>query len=91
MNYTEHTIKVSEIHTLAYTIHGDPKGKPVIFIHGGPGGGTSHKDVVYFDLQIYRVICLDQRGAGKSTPNAELEENNTHELVEDCEKVSNQA
>jgi len=80
-------IKVSSLHTVAYTVYGNPTGKPVLFIHGGPGGGTSPIDCQYFDPAFYRIILVDQRGSGKSTPNAELEENNTWELIKDFEKI----
>jgi proline iminopeptidase len=59
----------------------------VLFLHGGPGGQTSKSNTVYFDPAIYRVVLFDQRGAGKSTPNAELRENTTQHLVEDIETL----
>ncbi|CAL5868432.1 uncharacterized protein PFLUO_LOCUS2657 [Penicillium psychrofluorescens] len=78
-------LKVSDLHTLHYEQYGKPDGKPVIFLHGGPGGNTSKASTVYFDPSVYRVVLLDQRGAGKSTPVAELRENTTHHLVSDIE------
>lgn len=59
----------------------------VIFLHGGPGGSTSKQNTQFFDPTIYRVVLLDQRGAGKSTPSAELEENNSHHLASDIETL----
>jgi proline iminopeptidase len=59
----------------------------VIFLHGGPGGQTSKSNTVYFDPAVYRVVLFDQRGAGKSTPSAELRENTTQHLVNDMEQL----
>lgn len=80
-------LKVSELHELYFEESGNPKGKPVVFVHGGPGGGSSPKNRRYFDPQKYRIILFDQRGCGQSTPHAELEGNNTWELVGDLEKL----
>ncbi|KAF8339830.1 prolyl aminopeptidase serine peptidase [Cantharellus anzutake] len=80
-------LKVSGIHTLYYEVSGNKEGNPVIFLHGGPGGGTSPKDRIFFNPKKYKIILLDQRGAGKSTPSASLEENTTWDLVEDIERL----
>ncbi|KAK3580576.1 hypothetical protein CHS0354_002670 [Potamilus streckersoni] len=80
-------LQVSDIHQLYYEQSGNKEGNPVIFIHGGPGGGTSPRDRRFFDPITYRIILMDQRGAGKSTPPAELRENTTWTLVEDIEKL----
>ncbi|XP_069125078.1 probable proline iminopeptidase [Argopecten irradians] len=80
-------LRVSEIHEIYYEQSGNTDGKPVIFVHGGPGGGTSARDRRYFDPEAYRIILFDQRGAGKSTPPAELRENTTWDLVEDMERL----
>lgn len=72
-------------HSLYYEECGNPDGKPVIFIHGGPGGGFSPEDRRYFNPEWYRIILLDQRGAGKSTPPACLVDNTTWHLVQDLE------
>ncbi|EDQ85477.1 uncharacterized protein MONBRDRAFT_34243 [Monosiga brevicollis MX1] len=80
-------LQVSDIHRVHYEQSGKPDGEPVIFLHGGPGGGTSASDRVFFDPTFYRIILLDQRGAGKSTPHAELRENTTWDLVEDIERL----
>lgn len=85
--YNQGTLKVSEIHTLYYEECGNPQGKPVVFLHGGPGGGCSPYYRQYFDPKKWRVILFDQRGAGKSTPHAELRENTTWDLVGDIEKI----
>ncbi|KAF9393499.1 hypothetical protein CPC16_001865 [Podila verticillata] len=63
--YDEGFLKVSDIHTLYYEQSGNPQGKPVIYLHGGPGGGVSGHDRRYFDPQVYRIILLDQRGIDK--------------------------
>lgn len=81
------TLKVSELHTLYYEECGNPNGKPVVFVHGGPGGGTGPQDRRYFNPKKYRIILIDQRGAGKSTPAAELNENTTWDLVVDLETL----
>ncbi|XP_047983332.1 proline iminopeptidase [Salvia hispanica] len=85
--YNTGFLKVSDIHTVYYEESGNPDGHPVIFLHGGPGGGTSSKNRKFFDPQFYRIILFDQRGAGKSTPHACLEENTTWKLIEDIEKL----
>ena len=81
------TLKVSSIHTLYFEECGNPSGKPVVFLHGGPGSGCSPKSRRFFDPKRYRIILFDQRGAGRSTPNAELHENTTWDLVADIERL----
>ncbi|GJE88585.1 proline iminopeptidase [Phanerochaete sordida] len=85
--YTTGTLQVSDVHTLYYEISGNPEGTPVVFLHGGPGGGCDAKDRSFFNPAKYKIILFDQRGAGKSTPSASLEENTTWDLVKDIEKV----
>ena len=85
--YHEDMLKVSHIHTIHYSEYGNPKGKPVLFVHGGPGGGTDANMARYFDPKVYRIILVDQRGCGKSIPFANLEENTTFDLVADFEKL----
>jgi proline iminopeptidase len=80
-------IKVSEIHTLYFEECGNPQGRPVIFLHGGPGGGIQSSYRQYFDPEKWRIILLDQRGCGQSTPFAELRENTTWDLVADIETL----
>ncbi|KAJ2994586.1 hypothetical protein HDV02_001475 [Globomyces sp. JEL0801] len=79
--------EVSEIHSLYVEESGNPNGKPVVFLHGGPGGGTSGLDRRYFNPDLYRIVLFDQRGAGLSTPTACLEENDTWSLVSDIESI----
>ncbi|EDV27170.1 uncharacterized protein TRIADDRAFT_22406 [Trichoplax adhaerens] len=83
--YDSGFLKVSDLHTIYYEQCGNASGNPVMFLHGGPGAGTSEHDRRYFDPESYRIIMMDQRGSGKSTPFAELQDNNTWTLVEDIE------
>lgn len=80
-------LKVSDIHELYYEQCGNPNGTPVVFLHGGPGGGVDPMYRRFFDPESYRVILFDQRGAGQSTPHAELRENTTWDLVADIERI----
>ncbi|MGX7069600.1 prolyl aminopeptidase [Gemella bergeri] len=80
-------LKVDDTHTIYYEESGNPKGIPVIFLHGGPGGGTTPTGRRFFDPTAYRIILLDQRGSGKSTPRACLENNDTWHIIDDMEKV----
>lgn len=82
-------LKVSELHELYYEQVGNPHGRPIVFLHGGPGGGIHPDHRRFFDPQHYRIILFDQRGSGQSTPLAELRENDTWSLVSDIEKVRN--
>jgi proline iminopeptidase len=79
--YNTGMLKVSDIHTLYYEQSGNPMGKPIVVVHGGPGGGTSPSLRCFFDPAAYRIIMFDQRGCGKSTPHASLEDNTTWHLV----------
>lgn len=80
-------LKVSDLHTVYYEEAGNPHGKPVIFVHGGPGGGIDSSYRRFFDPKVWRIVLFDQRGCGKSTPAFELEENTTWDLVADMEKI----
>ena len=80
----------SDIHTIYWEESGNPQGKPVVVLHGGPGGGCPPSYRQYFDAQRYRIIMFDQRGAGKSTPLAELRENTTWHLIRDMEQLREQ-
>jgi proline iminopeptidase len=85
--YREGRLAVSKLHTLHFEECGNPRGKPLIFLHGGPGGGVDPIYRRYFDPQKWRVVLFDQRGCGKSRPFAELRENTTWDLVGDIEKL----
>ena len=80
-------MQVSDIHTIYFERCGNPSGLPVVFLHGGPGGGLIPGYRQFFDPQVYHIILFDQRGAGKSTPHAELEGNTTWDLVADMERL----
>jgi len=80
-------LKVSDLHTVYWEECGNPAGLPVMVLHGGPGGGSQADYRRYFDPAAYRIIQMDQRGCGKSTPHAELQDNNTQALVADIEKL----
>ncbi len=80
-------LSVSAGHDLYFEESGNPKGKPVVFLHGGPGGGSEPKQRRFFDPAAYRIVLFDQRGCGKSTPFASLENNTTWDLVADIEAL----
>jgi len=80
-------LKVSDLHTLYFEQSGNPDGKPVVFLHGGPGGGVNPKCRRFFDPARYRIVLFDQRGCGRSTPHAELTDNTTWHLVADIERL----
>ncbi|HVY83970.1 MAG TPA: prolyl aminopeptidase [Caulobacterales bacterium] len=85
--YQSEMLKVSNLHTIYYEQCGSPRGLPAIALHGGPGGGLSPEMRRFFDPARYRVVLMDQRGCGRSTPHAELRENTTWDLVADIERV----
>jgi len=85
--YDQGMLAVSPVHTLYYEQSGNPQGLPVLFLHGGPGGGTVPEYRCFFDPAAYRIVLFDQRGAGRSTPHASLEENTTWHLVADIEEL----
>ena len=80
-------LKVSPLHSIYWERSGNENGLPVLIIHGGPGGGSSPSYRRYFDPKKFNIIQFDQRGCGRSTPHSELEENTTHHLIEDIEKL----
>jgi proline iminopeptidase, Neisseria-type subfamily len=80
-------LKVSDIHEIYYERVGTPDGIPVVFLHGGPGGGLIPMYRQFFDPKAFHVILFDQRGSGQSTPHAELRENTTWDLVSDIEAL----
>ena len=85
--YRTGRLRVSGIHELYFEESGNPKGKPVVFLHGGPGGGTEPKYRRFFDPDAYRIVLFDQRGCGQSTPHASLVDNTTWHLVADIEAL----
>jgi len=80
-------LEVGDGHTLYWELCGNPDGKPLVFLHGGPGVGISPDHRRQFDPQKYNALLFDQRGCGRSTPHASLEANTTWHLVEDIEKL----
>jgi proline iminopeptidase len=85
--YTRGRLQVSALHEIYFECCGNPKGKPVVVLHGGPGGGISPFLRRLHDPKLYNIILFDQRGCGQSTPFASLEENTTWHLVEDIEML----
>lgn len=80
-------LRVSDVHEIYYEESGRPDGKPAVFLHGGPGGGTDEKMRTFFDPDRYRIVLFDQRGCGKSRPHASLVDNTTWHLVDDLERL----
>lgn len=85
--YAQHQLKVDPQHTLYVEESGTPDGVPILFVHGGPGAGTSPDDRRFFDPERYRIILFDQRGCGHSTPHGSLENNTTQALLSDIEAI----
>ena len=85
--YDRGHIRVSPIHELYFEQCGNPNGKPVVFLHGGPGAGLIDDYRRFFDPAAYRIVLFDQRGAGRSRPHASLEDNTTWHLVSDIEHL----
>ena len=88
--YATGMLDVSDGHRLYWELCGNPEGKPVVFLHGGPGGGSSPDHRRQFNPDKYKILVFDQRGCGKSTPYASLENNTTWDLVDDVEKLRTQ-
>ncbi len=80
-------LKVPDLHEIFYQLGGNPDGKPVMYLHGGPGAGCSAHDFQYFNPEKFHIVLHDQRGSGQSRPYAELKDNTTQHLVEDIEKL----
>lgn len=85
--YVRHTLAAGAPHRIYVEECGNPKGIPLLFVHGGPGGGCEPYHRQYFDPQRYRIILFDQRGCGRSTPHAELQGNTTQDLLADMEMI----
>jgi len=85
--YVRHSLAVDDTHTLYIEECGNPQGIPVVFVHGGPGGGCEPWHRQFFNPDLYRVVLFDQRGCGRSTPHAELHDNTTPLLLEDMETI----
>ena len=85
--YKIYALSVESGHTIYVEESGNPMGKPIIFLHGGPGGGTGSKQRRFFDPKHYRIVLFDQRGCGKSTPQGEIVNNTTDDLIDDIETI----
>jgi len=85
--FKEDILQVSDIHKIRYALYGNPTGRPVFFLHGGPGGGSDDEDARWFDPDKYLIVTHDQRGSGKSLPLAEIKNNTSQDLVADIEKL----
>ena len=85
--YRQGTLRVDDVHTLYVEESGNPRGIPVVFVHGGPGGGTDPRQRRFFDPARSRIVLFDQRGCGQSTPHASLTDNTTWHLVADMERL----
>lgn len=84
---TMHRTITRDGHAIAYTVHGDPHGVPVVVLHGGPGSGSQPGALRLFDLTRVRVVMVDQRGTGASTPRGSLRHNDTQRLIRDLEAI----
>jgi proline iminopeptidase len=85
--YRSGWLRVSPLHEIYWEESGNPKGKPALFVHGGPGGGADPRSRRFFDPKRYRIVVFDQRGCGRSRPHASLEDNTTWHLVADIERL----
>lgn len=85
--YASHSFEVDKPHVLHVEECGNPKGLPIVFVHGGPGAGCEPFHRRFFDPNLYRIVLFDQRGCGRSTPHAELQANTTQALVADMELI----
>ncbi|MDI1361946.1 prolyl aminopeptidase [Methylotenera sp.] len=86
-NFEKFTLKAGNLHEIYYEVCGNPKGSPVVFLHGGPGSGCSPTQRRFFDPAHYRIILIDQRGCGRSKPQGEIEQNTTDDLVSDIDAI----
>ncbi|MDP9837069.1 proline iminopeptidase [Neorhizobium huautlense] len=80
-------LEVDARHRLYVEEYGNPAGIPVVILHGGPGAGLSRKQIETFDLSVFRIVIFDQRGAGRSTPSADITDNTTDALIGDIETI----
>ena len=85
--YASGMLGLDGVHAVYWETSGSPEGIPVVFLHGGPGAGSSSRHRRFFDPAAYRIIVYDQRGAGRSTPLGELRDNTTPHLVADLERL----
>lgn len=88
--YETGTLKVSDPHELYWEQCGNPEGDPILFLHGGPGAGCSEQDRCFFDPAHFRIVLLDQRGSGRSTPVGDLTDNTMAHTASDIEELREQ-
>ncbi|HBR97818.1 MAG TPA: prolyl aminopeptidase [Gammaproteobacteria bacterium] len=81
------TLPVDDVHVLCVEESGDPRGVPVVYLHGGPGAGSNPYQRRLFNPEHYRIVVFDQRGCGQSTPHAALRDNTTDHLIADMERI----
>lgn len=86
-SFKKNLLKVDDLHEIYYELCGNPLGKPVVFLHGGPGSGCNPAQRRFFDPEFYLIILIDQRGCGRSTPLGEIKNNTTEDLVNDLESI----
>ena len=85
--FNKNWLNVGQIHQIYFEECGNPTGRPVVFLHGGPGSGCNPTQRRFFDPAHYRIILLDQRGCGRSKPQGEVAQNTTDALVDDIEAL----
>ena len=85
--YASGMLKIDALHTMYWEQSGNPQGMPILFLHGGPGAGSTATHRRFFDPSHYRIVVFDQRGAGRSTPLGTLETNTTAHLIADIETL----
>ncbi len=85
--FEKNLLKTDDLHEVYYEVCGNPTGKPVVFLHGGPGSGCNPMQRRFFDPAHYRVILIDQRGCGRSTPLGNTQKNTTADLVADIDRI----
>ncbi len=87
LDHESFSLKAGDIHEVYYETCGNPRGKPVVFLHGGPGSGCNPTQRRFFDPNYYRIILIDQRGCGRSKPQGEIRQNTTNDLISDIEAI----
>ncbi|WP_299400338.1 prolyl aminopeptidase [Pelagibius sp.] len=85
--YQTGRLQLDETHSMYWEVSGNPNGRPIVFLHGGPGAGAGPDHRRFFDPRHYRIVVFDQRGAGRSTPLGELTDNTTQHLIADIERL----
>ncbi|HEY9548263.1 MAG TPA: prolyl aminopeptidase [Kiloniellaceae bacterium] len=87
--FSQGRLDLDGCHSMYWEVSGNPEGRPVVFLHGGPGAGAGPDHRRFFDPRHYRIVVFDQRGAGRSTPLGEVAENTTPHLIADMERLRN--